>query len=499
MSASHLPQPSDNAPSTGAPRRWLWLVILLLLMWGLLVIRLGAPWFGLQEAPRLWIAAAVRNHHVYGLSGTGGMVVRNFEFSDRADFNFYSHHPPTVIWLPYALTRVFGQNELALRYGFAAITLIGAAAFYVLVRRLHGERLAWWATAFYGLSPMIAYYGRVAGHDPLGMTVVMLYGALLVNWLRQPRRDRLLLLILLAWLAVWTAWPAVILVGTLGLGAMWLGDWRHRLAVPLLGVVCVLGFVSLMAYYQSQWDGAIDSISDAFGFRASNLSDDRDSEPFTALAFVWQTVAHVMVFATPGLTLMAAWGVWPLLRRGSRTAVVFWWGLLAGGLIYQLIFRNASYVHDYYKFNLIPALAIAAAAAWVFLRHDPSVRRWARPLLDSLLLLAIISGGALLIWLHATGSRPQLPPLIDALNAHVTPADALATHLTGRDQAWPLMYYTSRVILEDTTYAEAQALARSHEGRVIYIDCADAEDSAPIHADDTIIPTGACRLIVIPN
>ncbi len=499
MSDKRWVEPSVKVSPAAGGRAWLRVALLLLVMWGLLVIRLGAPWYGIQEAPRLWMAAAVRNHHWYGLDGTGGMVVRNFEVSDRADFVYYSHHPPTAIWLPYALTLVFGQNELAMRYGFAAVTLIGAAAFYVFVRRLHGERLAWWATAFYGLTPMIAYYGRVPGHDPLGMAVVMLYSAVLVNWLRQPRRDRLLLLALLAWLAVWTAWPAVVLVGTLGLAAMWLGDRRHRLAVPVLGVVCAVGFITMMAYYQSQWDGAIDSISDAFGLRASNLSDDRDSEPFTALAFAWQTVVHVMVFATPGLALMAAGGVWPLLRRSSPVGVAFWWGLLAGGLIYQLIFRNASYVHDYYKITLIPALAIAAAAAWTHLRHHPTIRRWSRPLLDSLLLLAVVSGGALLIWLHESGNRPHLPPLIATLNEQATPDDVVVTHLAGRDQVWPLMHYTSRNILQNMTQAEALALARTQPARVVYIDCESEPPSPPVDASAITIPAGDCRLLIFPN
>lgn len=89
------------------------LILLLLLVWGLLVIRLDAPWYGLQEAPRTWVPAGVRNYQTYGLEATGLMVIRNTDPADPADFQYYSHHPPLIIWLPALIAIPVGFNEVA--------------------------------------------------------------------------------------------------------------------------------------------------------------------------------------------------------------------------------------------------------------------------------------------------------------------------------------------------------------------------------------------------
>lgn len=451
------------------------LVVLLVVIWGLLIIRLGAPWFGVQEAARIWVLAGVRNYDLYGLEATGGMVIRDLGPADTTDFAYYTHHPPTIIWYPYAMSQLSGFNDLSVRYVFVAATMIAVAAFYVFVRRLYGERMAWWATAFYGLVPMMAYYGRVPNHDLLGMAVAMIYAAVIVNWLRQPNRPRLLLLILLAWMAVWSAWTTVFFIAFIGISAMVVGRREHRLTVIGLGGVTILAFITLMLFYQSQWDGAIDSLIEVFGWRASNLSDDVNSQPFTAFEFLWTTLVHIGVFVTLGVTVMSFWGVLYLRRHRSRQAVALVMGLFLSAAFYQLVFRNASFVHDYYKLTFVPVMAISAAAAWVYARQDDRIGRWARPVLDALLVVSILSGGAWLAWLHNTGNRPTTQAIIDVINTETTQDDVLLTHLEGRDLVFPLAYYTFRDIDQAVSYPEALSLAEMSDQRVIYIHCPEVD------------------------
>ena len=480
---------------TSSPLR---LVILLIGIWGLLVIRLGAPWYGVQEAARIWVHAGVKNYDRYGLDETNWMVVRDLGPASPPDYSYYVHHPPTVIWLPYAMTRFTGDNELSIRFVFAAATLLAASAFYVLVRRLYGVRIAWWATAFYGLVPMMSYYGRVPNHDPLTMPVVMLFAAILVNWLRSPNRWRLLALGLLVWMAVWTAWTGVFFVAFLGLAAMLLGRMEHKIAVVGFGVICIVAFVALIVFYQSQWDGAIDSLVEVFGWRSSNLSDDRASEPFTIFQFVAVTLVHIGLFVTVGVTVMSLWGIQALRRISSRQATGIVLALLGGALIYQLVFRNASYVHDYYKLTFVPVMAISAAAAWVTLRKR---HRWTRPIFDALLVISVLMGAAWLFWLHASGDRPTMTAIIEVIEAETTTDDTVMTNMTGRDLVWPLAFYGFRNIQENKTYEDARAQADTTDARVMYILCDAAGqgvDSAipDASADDTIerITAESCEI-----
>ena len=447
------------------------LITLLLIIWGLLVIRIGAPWFSVQESPRVWVPASVRDYHVYGLAETGGMVFRHTAPVKPENFHYYTHHPPLIIWLPYVLSLVMGDNELAVRFGFSAVTLLSAVAFYVLVRRLYGEKVAWWSTAFYGLVPMVAYYGRVPGHDQLGLLAILLFGAVMINWLRHPTKARLIALCLLTWMAVWTAWTAVFFVAALGLAAMWLGSRQHQAAVIGLGVLSIIAFAVMMLFYQSQWDGAIDSLLDAFGWRASNASDDPGTEPFTLIGFVWRTLVHIGVFITPGVSVLAVWGIFTQWRRGTHGthfANVIVLALLVGSLGYQLVFRNASYVHDYYKLTFVPAMAISAGVAWVYARKQSRI---IRPIFDSMLLISIGVSMGLLFWLHSTGTRPELEAAIALVAAETTPDDIIMTSLKGKDIMMPLRFYAAREIAEDTLLENARRTAESTEQRVVYLDC----------------------------
>jgi hypothetical protein len=74
------------------------------------------------------------------------------------------------------------------------------------------------------------------------------------------------------------------------------------------------------------------------------------------------------------------------------------------------------------------------------------------------------------------------------------------THLEGRDQVFPLEFYTFREITQEVTYPEARQHARTTKERVLYIACSDVQETlAPRIPTDAPpgIPAGACRVIVI--
>jgi hypothetical protein len=474
------------------------LIALLLVIWGILTIRVDARWYGIQEAPRIWVPAAIRNYHEYGLKTTGLMVIRDVQPTTPENFEYYSHHPPTIIWLPALFTEALGFNELAVRIGFIYATLLSAALFYVLVRRLYDARLAIWATAFYGLTPVTAYYGRVPAHDLLGLVVIFAFAAILVNWLHRPTRARLIALIILAWMAVWTAWTAIFFVGTLGLAGMWLGNKSQRRAIVGFGVVTIIAFIALMGFYQLQWSGSIDSILDAFVWRASNASDDPGTASFTIFQFIAVTLAHTMVLVSIGVFIKSVGGIFALRKRRWDIANIFTLALFMGGLIYQLVFRNASYVHDYYKLMFIPSIAIAAAAFWVYAHQRPR-KRILRPIVDGLLIVSVLMSVAVLFIMHHSGHRPWITAVTDWINANANDEDRIMTHLVGKDNMMPLRFYTYRVIDEGVDFADAQQIAADASVRVIYIYCPtiDSTDTLQITGDYQTIPADECQLILL--
>ncbi len=467
-------------------------VIVLVGFWGVLTLRLDGRWYGIQEAPRVWVPAAVRNYDLYGLETTGLMVIRNAGPATPETFEYYTHHPPLIIWLPALVTRFTGYNELGVRYGFAVITLLSGAAFFLFIRRLYDEKIALWSLAFYAFTPLIAYYGRIPGHDQIGMFFILLFAAVMLNWLKQPTRGRLVALMILTWCAVWSAWTAVFFIGCFGLGAMFLGNRSQKLTVVGLGVLSIVAFMALMLFYQLQWSGSIDSILDAFVWRSSSAIDDPGTVSFTVFEFIFTPLVHTVVLGTVGLFLMAVCGFPALYKHSTYTAKVMFIALFMGFFSYQLVFRNASYVHDYYKITLAPTLAVLGAGLVVY-GWQSARRRFLRPLIVSFMLLAVIQGAAVFYFLHHTAQRPWLDETISAIDT--LPTDVhLVTHLYGKDNLMPLRFYTYRTIDEDISFAMALEHAEN-EASIVYIACPEQdEDFSPIVGDFETIEAGECRL-----
>lgn len=470
---------------------WPMLVTLLLAFWGLLLLRADAPWYGIQEAPRIWIPAGVRNYARYGLDETGLMMVRNIGPATPESFIYYSHHPPTIIWIPAAVTQVTGFNELGVRFGFIAITLWSGALLVVVARRLFNMRVALLALLLYASTPMIAYYGRVPGYGQMGVFVGLAFAALLANWLRVPTRPRLLGLICLSALAAWTSWTAVFFVGLLGVVALLPASSTQRRGIVLMGVAGAVALAALFAFYQAQWSGAIDSLLNAFVWRTSNAVDDPGTRSFTAPAFVVTTLVHTVGFTSLGFLLLSIAGL-PFLRAAARRyGVTLLVGLFLGALVYQLVFRNASYVHDYYKLVFVPAMAISGGLALAHAWHGRS--RWARPLGLALLVVALVQSAGWLAWLHRTGDRPWIDDAVAALNQTAAPGDQIATDLVGKDNLMPLGFYADLNIEEGVSPGEAAAFAGP--GRLVYLLC-DAQAAQGLPAPQATTSAGACQIQV---
>ena len=417
-------------------------IVLLLIAWALLIFRIGTPFYGVQDAPRVWIAAAVRNYDLYGLENTGLMMIRNTTPTTPENFNYYSHHPPMMVWLPAFTTLPIGFNEIGIRFGFISVTLISVAALFVLARRLYDMRVARWATFFYLIVPMTAYLGRVPGQSQLSLMVSLLFGAVLVNWLRKPNPARFALLIALGVLAVWTAWAAVFMVAFLGVAAFWRGNGRQKRAIVMLACVMLVALIGLLLFYQVQWPDSIDSILEAFVWRTSSASLTEDSESFTAIAFVGRMFLHLISLITPGVTLLALWGILPLRKRDNLILLA----LFAGGLAYQLVFRNASYIHDYYKGFMLPAMAISAGAAFVYVRKT---NHYTRPIMDAFLLTTIVISMVFTLGLHNTGHQPWIDAVIKKINSEPE-ARTIASNIipnSANGYTTAIEFYTQRPIM----------------------------------------------------
>lgn len=449
-------------------------LLILLASWGLMLINIDLPWWEQGSDNGAWISGVVRNFDRYGALDIGLVQILNFEPATPDTYDYYMHHPPMIAWQSYLSTQLFGFNEASLRYITAIMTLISSTAMYVLIRRLtHNPSQAVWGMALYAFTPMMLFYGRMPDHEAPALAFVLLLFAVIVNLSHRVTPARLLACVILIFLCAWTAWAVLIFIGIAGLWLLWLHPQRNWKLFLGFGFVTVASVMLLIAYYQSQYADTIHDLLSVFVYRTSNQELSRGSASFTLVEFLWQNFIHILLLFTPSLLFLMAIG-WIFARgRGNRRTKGMIVALLASALVYFLVFRNATYIHNYYKIYLAPFLALSASFAMV--AHQPYRGRKQRitaAIMQGFILGGIFTGGFSFVLFHQSALRPQLDEARILLAEQSEAGDRIYTNLDYGVK--PLAFYSS-TIMEGNRTPEQMLAQLPSETEFAYLYC-DTED-----------------------
>jgi hypothetical protein len=456
------------------------IITLLLIMWGLLTVQIGVPWFGHHDANGVEFMTMARNYELYGAPELGFLQLRNYEIpAEPENYNFYLHHPPMISWVLGLAGVPFSLTEASSRWAMICATMISISALYVLARRLLGKKRALLVVMLYGLTPMIAYFGRMPNHEPLVMGFLMPFITIYAQYLRYPTRARWLALAILAIFSMWTAWAAAFFfMALLFFGVIYrvetrlkkiITEWQKLLDLVGLGIVVVVATIAVPLFYESQREGAIQQLLDVMVFRTSSVGGSRGAPTFTILEYIARQLIHMATMMTLFVVVMGFVGVKPLLRQ-SRLTRTMTWAMLAGGLGFLIFFRNASYIHDYYKYYLMPAFSIMAClgVAWAW-----GLRRlfWVKPAILGLLLGSTIYSVLIFVGSHASANQPFPMEIANAINAHSTTQELILTNLTRQSPA--IEFYAERRITYEIIPEKALEIVAESTQVVIYVFCLD--------------------------
>jgi len=421
-------------------------LLILLASWGLMLINIELPWWEQGSDNGAWISGVVRNYDRYGAVNIGFVQILNYEPATPDTYEYYMHHPPMIVWQTYVTRQLFGFHEASFRYLAAIMTLISSVAMYVLIRRLtHNESQALWGMALYAFTPMMLFYGRMPDHEAPALAFVLLLFAVLVNLSIRVTRARLLACTLLIFLCAWTAWAVLIFIGLAGVWLLWLNPKRNWKMFLGFGMVAIASVVLLITYYQSQYPDTINDLMSVFVHRTSNQELSRGSANFTFVEFLWQNFIHILLLFTPSLLFLMGIG-WIFARgRGTRRTNGMIIALLGSALVYFLVFRNATYIHNYYKIYLAPFLALSASFAMVAHQaYRGRKQRVTSAVMRGFILGGIITGGFSFGLFHQSAVRPQLEEARALLAEQSQAGDFIYTNLDYGVK--PLAFYSSTIM-----------------------------------------------------
>jgi hypothetical protein len=221
----------------------------------------------------------------------------------------------------------------------------------------------------------------------------------------------------------WTAWGGLIVGMVLCAALLFVAAPRQRLTLIALIVAGGIGAITVVLFYQAQWDGTIDQLIAKFLWRTSNQSFGENSATFTAGEYASRMALRLITLYTPTVCVLALMGLLYSRRMTAHgRAVIF--GLALGALAFMAVFRNAGFVHDYYLIYLAPALGLFAGHGIITGWTRRATQRWLRPLITAMILFTPVFTIPYWSALYA-GSDPTLPLQLARGVAANTEIDAL--------------------------------------------------------------------------
>lgn len=407
------------------------LIILLLVLWGFLQLYGNAPFFGHHDANGVWLGSAARNLRLYDLREISLVPLPTRGPIPLDPVSYYVNHPPLVVWLSALAQSIWGDTALSLRLVSTFSTMVALAGFYVFCRRLYGARMGLLCAALYGFTPFTIYFGRMPNHEPLTLAFLMLFLATYVQWTRtkprRPDRNTWLCMAAMAFGGIWTAWAAFFFVMSVSFIGLWAVKPSQRPALVMLGGVGVLAVVTVMGFYTLSYPPTLSELVEAFLWRTSTTTEIKQA--LTWPNYAGQVLIYLIAGATLALVLMVIPGLpraWRDARPLNRSLLI---ALLAAGLGYNVLFRSASYVHDYYFMFLLPFVVIVAVHGIVALIEGLSWQ--VRPALVGLFIASTLGGLALMRGWYNTDYHPFGLQFAEWVAVRSEPADLVITNVGG--------------------------------------------------------------------
>lgn len=163
--------------------------------------------------------------------------------------------PPLYFVLAWGWTRVFGDDEIALRSLSALLGTLTVPVAYAAARAVAGRRVAAAVGVLTALSPPLVWYSQEARAYALVALLAALSLLLFLRALEQPRTGRLVLWVVASLLAVVSHYFALFLVLPEAAWLLWRTPDRGRTARALAGFAVGLLLIAPMLLYQRAHGG----------------------------------------------------------------------------------------------------------------------------------------------------------------------------------------------------------------------------------------------------
>lgn len=272
------------------------------------------------------------------------------------ELKFSTHYTPVLPILISFSYRLFGVSEWSTRL----LPILASISSLFLIMLLGTELVSWRVGMIAGalsvLTPMFIYYGKNPVHEVVQLPFSLLAFYSYVKWRRMSMNTWLLLIIGSLTVAMLVGWPGYYAAGLVALyGFFFVRQRRVWLFLPLLAVGL---FVFYVWHTQLIAPESIVKIGTAAASRIG-------SSGFPLAEWIQRELRYSTNLFTG--TLLALSGLWALgtLWRVARKRIndddVLLGFLGLYGITHAVLFRDASWFHEYLLFPFLPFLTLSSA------------------------------------------------------------------------------------------------------------------------------------------
>ncbi|MFH1548919.1 MAG: glycosyltransferase family 39 protein [Planctomycetota bacterium] len=379
--------------------------VLFLILLGAVVLQvrdISSPW---PDDIRGWTGAfysnVARNYLHFGLKETRGGMVRSVNPRDPGQFRYIITHPPLLGWLVALSFKVFGYSERSARLVAVFCSIGSIALLYLIVKRSASTAAALCAAAIFAVLPMCLFFGSlVDAQGPIPLFFCLLVIQFYLRFLDKPSIANSILLLASFIPAAATDWPAYYLLPVLSAHYLLTTKRKNWKAIllPVFGVGLFVFYIFYAAYVRTgTFAFDLRRLAAAFAGRAGRSAEVAD-KLFTPGEWVDRVVLDWWpgLFTIAALFLVCVWLAVSIVKVARRRAGDEHWlflMLLAFGLTHIVIFPQGAYIHPFWSYYLLPA--VACAGGCVILGLAKLVSRGNRPVAA---LIALASLGGLAAW-----------------------------------------------------------------------------------------------------
>ena len=276
---------------------------------------------------------------------------------------FYVHHPCLLPMGVAAAFCVFGESEWAARIVPLLCSTVSVILVWLLARSCVGLRAAAFSAAVFVTLPMELHYGQMVNFEPCAL-MWMLVALLSLRYMSITGHTRWRVSMIAACvLAMWTAWLGYFFVIILALHFAFFAREKQRAVAAWLWLLALLSALAFLFQIRAVKADAWPDLATAFYQRLGTSAG--GSLRFTMAEWTRTVGGWLLILISPLAWAIAFAGGLIVWKKRQAAPELRWLGWAALCLVllngsYLMLFRNASYIHDYAGFYFVAPIALLA-------------------------------------------------------------------------------------------------------------------------------------------